>query len=84
MSANNWMAQDLADILDVEVERPADVETTALGAAMLAALGAGLYPSLEAAKVMRSTPAQFKPAMAAETRARRLAQWSAAMAEALR
>src|SRR3546814_5139246 len=36
MAANNWMAQDLADILDLPVERPDFVETTALGAAMLA------------------------------------------------
>ena len=34
MSANDWMAQDLANILDLSVERPAFVETTALGAAM--------------------------------------------------
>ena len=36
MSANNWLAKDLADMLAIPVERPADVETTALGAAMLA------------------------------------------------
>src|SRR5690606_14585217 len=36
MSANDWMAQDIADILDLPVERPDYVETTALGAAMLA------------------------------------------------
>ena len=41
MSANDWIAQDLADILGVPVDRPADVETTARGAAMLAAVGAG-------------------------------------------
>ena len=83
MSANNWMAQDLADILGVEVERPADVETTALGAAMLAAVGAGLYPSLEAAKVMRAPSTRFTPAMAADVRHARLAQWSTAMAALL-
>ncbi|MBF6949293.1 FGGY-family carbohydrate kinase, partial [Acinetobacter baumannii] len=44
MSANDWMAQDLADVLGVKVERPGFVETTALGAAMLAAAGAGMYP----------------------------------------
>ncbi|MGB7371734.1 glycerol kinase GlpK, partial [Erythrobacter sp.] len=44
MAANDWMAQDLADMLAITVERPAFVETTALGAAMLAASGAGLYP----------------------------------------
>ena len=43
MVANNWLAQDLADMLDLPVERPAFVETTALGAAMLAAVGAGIH-----------------------------------------
>ncbi|MEJ7927732.1 glycerol kinase [Sphingobium sp. AN641] len=78
MSANNWIAQDLADMLAVPVERPADVETTALGAAMLAAVGAGVYPTLrEAAQAMRSPATGFAPAMAAERRDRRLARWHA-------
>ena len=47
MAANDWLAQDLADMLDLEVERPAFVETTALGAAMLAGVGVGLFGSLE-------------------------------------
>jgi glycerol kinase len=80
MSANNWMAQDLADMLDVDVERPADVETTALGAAMLAALGAGLYNSLADARVMRPESTGFRPTMAAEERERRLAGWQAMLA----
>ncbi|MEO0699386.1 MAG: glycerol kinase, partial [Pseudomonadota bacterium] len=49
MAANDWMAQDLANMLGVPVERPAFVETTALGAAMLAAAGAGLYDDLGSA-----------------------------------
>src|SRR3546814_9371367 len=54
MAANDWMAQDLADMLDLTVERPDFVESTALGAAMLAATGAGLYPHLaDAAAAMR-------------------------------
>jgi glycerol kinase len=83
MSANDWMAQDLADMLDLPVERPADVETTALGAAMLAAVGAGLYPDLEAAKAMRSDVRCFAPDMTAADRDGRLAQWRAALANVL-
>ena len=49
MVANNWLAQDLADILDLVVERPRVVETTALGAAMLAAVGAGIHADLPSA-----------------------------------
>ncbi len=83
MSANDWMAQDLADMLDIPVERPADVETTALGAAMLAAVGAGIYPDLDAAKSMRSDLRCFTPAMESTDRDARLAQWSGALAKVL-
>ncbi|MCZ8137392.1 MAG: glycerol kinase GlpK [Porphyrobacter sp.] len=83
MSANNWMAQDLADMLGVPVERPAFVETTALGAAMLAASGAGLYPSLDdAAAAMRGQLARFDPAMPAGVREERLGRWRKALAAA--
>jgi glycerol kinase len=46
MASNNWVMQFLADILQVPVERPVVTETTALGAAQLAALGAGLHKNL--------------------------------------
>jgi glycerol kinase len=82
MSANDWMAQDLADILALPVERPAFVETTALGAAMLAGLGAGLFGSLDKAVAEMRGPVQtFAPAMSEGERAARLAQWSKALAE---
>jgi glycerol kinase len=81
MSANDWMAQDLADILAVTVERPRNIETTALGAAMLAATGARLHPSLPAAAdAMRGEVERFEPAMADEVREVRLAQWQQALA----
>ena len=81
MSANNWLAQDLADMLDLPVERPAFVETTALGAAMLAAVGVGIYPDLEtAADRMRGEVTRFVPAMGDEERTRRLHGWKDALA----
>jgi len=81
MSANDWMAQDLADMLDVTVERPDFVETTALGAAMLAAVGAGIHASLEdAAKAMRGKVRRFEPAMPEGARVERLARWRKALA----
>ena len=80
MSANDWMAQDLADMLGLPVARPAMVETTALGAAMLAAVGAGLYGSLgQAAQAMRGTSRQFVPAMNEGVRAARIAAWKLAL-----
>ena len=81
MAANNWLAQDLADMLGLPVERPALVETTALGAAMLAAVGVGIYPHLQAAAdAMRGDVAQFEPSMRGEERERRLAGWKEALA----
>jgi glycerol kinase len=80
MSANDWVAQDLADMLDLEVERPHNVETTALGAAMLAAVGCGLHATLSDAAAMRSGVSSFVPHMDAATRERRLDQWRALLA----
>ncbi len=81
MSANDWMAQDLSDVLDLPVERPDMVETTALGAAMLAAVGCGLHLSLaEAAQVMRGPVRNFLPTMDAKIRQSRLADWRRALA----
>lgn len=76
MTASNWTMQRLADLLGVPVDRPVIQETTALGAAYLAGLSAGVYPE----------PSRFadnwrrdKPAMSAETRARKLKGWTAAV-----
>jgi glycerol kinase len=81
MAANNWLAQDLADMLDLPVERPAFVETTALGAAMLAAVGAGIYPDLQAAaEAMRGDVTHFEPSMGTAEREHRLAGWKEALA----
>ncbi|HYJ81521.1 MAG TPA: glycerol kinase GlpK [Allosphingosinicella sp.] len=79
MASNAWLAQDLADMLGVAVERPAFVETTALGAAMLAGLGCGMFASLEEAATMRGAVERFEPAMAAEVREARLAGWKKAV-----
>ena len=80
MAANDWLAQDLADMLGLKVERPAFVETTALGAAMLAGLGVGLFGSLgEAAGAMRGPVTRFAPSLAEEARAARLAGWERAV-----
>jgi glycerol kinase len=80
MVANNWLAQDLADILDLVVERPSMVETTALGAAMLAAVGAGIHADLRsAAAAMDSEVTSFEPRMDSTERDRRLAGWRDAL-----
>lgn len=76
MSSNNWVAQDLADMLAIPVERPDNVETTALGAAMLAAVGCGLQASLDQAATMQSAFSTFTPALPAPERERRLDLWA--------
>ncbi len=81
MVANNWLAQDLADMLDLPVERPEFLETTALGAAMLASVGAGIHANLDAAaQAMRGNIRTFEPAMSSDERDRRLAGWKQALA----
>jgi glycerol kinase len=79
MVANDWMAQDLADMLDVAVERPAMAETTALGAAMLAGVGCGLFPDLAAASAMRGAVKRFTPDYDSARRDTRLAGWDKAV-----
>jgi glycerol kinase len=79
MVANDWMAQDLADMLGVSVERPKFAETTALGAAMLAGVGCGLFRNLDEASVMRGAVEMFEPDMAAEVREDRLTGWNKAV-----
>jgi len=64
MAANNWVMQFLADILQLPVERPVVTETTALGAAYLAGLGAGLYQNIEDVRRHWVRDRIFEPDMA--------------------
>ena len=80
MAVNGWLMQFLADILDAPVERPLITETTALGAAFLAGLHTGFYPSLEALAGQWRRDALFTPSMDEGERAQRYAGWRAAVA----
>ena len=81
MASNGFLAQDLADLLGLDVERPANVETSALGAAMLAGVGAGLFASLdEAAAAVRGPVARFSPGSNPAARSERMARWDKAVA----
>jgi len=77
VTANALAMQFVADICEVEVERPAFQEMTALGAARLAALGVGLIDRLDIAPA--ETPAVWTPRMDAATRSRLLDGWKAAI-----
>ena len=76
MSANDWLAQDLADLCSLPVHRPTDIETTARGAAITAAVGAGLHTDLEqAAGAMTPATQTFDPRPRTAAHAQRLAAW---------
>jgi glycerol kinase len=60
-SANNLLCQLQADQLGVPVERPEIVETTALGAAFLAGLGTGVWPSTEDLRETWALDRRFEP-----------------------
>jgi glycerol kinase len=80
MCENRWFLQFLADSLGIAVERPPVTETTALGAAYLAGMQAGLYPPPDAMKRDWRAEARFEPRMAEAERARRYSGWLDAVA----
>ncbi len=75
MVASDWTMQRLADILDLPVDRPTVLETTALGAAYLAGLDAGLLPEPDRFADMWRLERRFSPAMAASERKRKVTGW---------
>lgn len=79
MSANNWLADFLADILDLTISRPKVIETTALGATYLAGLGAGIYSDLDQIATRWTVDADFTPSMDASERLRLLDAWHRAV-----
>ena len=78
-SSNDLLLQIQADVLGIPVERPAVVETTALGAALLAGLAAGFFPDAAAVADARRVEKRFDPRMAEEPRRRLLAAWQDAV-----
>ena len=83
MTANAWLCQFLADILECPVERPRTLETTALGAAFHAGLATGLWADLDAISRIWAPQDSFEPAMDAGRRAALIAGWKAAVARTL-
>jgi glycerol kinase len=79
MTRNDWVMQFLADILDLPVERPVVTETTALGAAYLAGLQAGLFASTDDIARRWQRDRLFEPQMKADQREALYAGWTAAV-----
>jgi glycerol kinase len=79
-SANDFLMQFQADALGVAVDRPKLVETTALGAALLAGRGVGLWSSAAQLRAVRKPDRVFKPRMKAEKREALYSGWRRAVA----
>jgi glycerol kinase len=77
-AANDFLMQFQADVLGTTVDRPKVIETTALGAAMLAGLGSGLWSQAELERV-RAKERVFSPKMSAERRNALYDGWKAAV-----
>lgn len=79
MVANDWLLHFLSDLLNIEVERPACIETSALGAAYLAGLGAGIYHSLDDISAAWRLNKKFIPEMPAKKRETLYSEWKKAV-----
>ncbi|MBA4351922.1 MAG: glycerol kinase [Rhodobacter sp.] len=80
MTASDWAMQFLSDILGAPVDRPVVTETTALGAAYLAGLQAGICPAPAEFQKTWALERRFTPAMDAATRSGKYARWGRAVA----
>ncbi len=79
MSASDWTMQFLANILNAPVDRPEMLETTALGAAWLAGMQAGIYPDKEGFASKWTLDRRFEPNMETDIRERRYTAWKEAV-----
>ncbi len=83
MVHNDWMVQYLSGVLDMPIDRPRVMETTALGAAYLVALQAGIYSSLRDVAKNWKAQASFEPNMSAQDREKALSGWNRAVGNVL-
>jgi len=81
-AANDFLCQFQADVMDVAVLRPAVIETTSLGAAYLAGLGAGLWSSLDDLAGRWTLERRFAPALGGPARQAQVETWRRAVERA--
>jgi glycerol kinase len=81
--ANSWVCQFLAGVLNVTVERPKVMETTALGAAYLAGLQVCIYLSITKLISMYKIDSHFEPQMDVTKRQKLLKGWVSAIQSTL-
>ena len=82
MSASDWTMQFLSDIIGASVDRPATLETTAMGAAWLAGTQAGIYPNQQQFSEMWALERKFTPLMTDAARNAKYAAWQRAVTAA--
>ena len=82
--ANDWLMQYQADVLGVPVRRPRVIETTALGAGLLAGLATGFWGSQRELDGARKLQREFRPRRDARWRAAEYARWTDAVGTLLR
>ncbi|MDV3251823.1 glycerol kinase GlpK [Devosia sp. BK] len=83
MVASDWTMQFLADVLDAPVDRPTILETTALGAAWLAGMKAGVWPGMDEFAASWARDKRFEPEMNAAERDAKVAGWDDAVRRVL-
>ncbi|ALZ77875.1 glycerol kinase [Rheinheimera sp. F8] len=83
MVNNSWFCQFLANVLDINVMRPLQTETTAFGVALLAGIQLGWYADLDALPELVRAESWFYPNLSAGQRAELLAGWQRAVAQLL-
>jgi glycerol kinase len=81
-AANDLLMQLQSDFSGLAVDRPEELESTARGAAMLAGIGAGLFPDIRSAAKLSAVERTFEPRLDAASRASRLAAWADAIRRA--
>jgi glycerol kinase len=80
--ASDLLMQLQADLLGVEVERPRNIESTALGAAMMAGLGAGIWPDVDTLGNIRKIDCSFHPGISPKERSAKRRIWKKAVRRA--
>ena len=78
-SANDFLMQTQADIINAPVQRPQCVETTAMGAAYLAGLAVGYWKSKEEVHKNWAIDRKFEPSIPEERRAKKILGWNKAV-----
>lgn len=82
-SANGFLMQFQADILNAQLNRPKVLESTGLGAAFLAGLSTGFWEGTAELRAMRERDDHFRPAMIEAEREEKLANWHAAVSRVM-